>query len=68
VGTGLHLHVRDALRLLRRDGRAQGLAEYGIAVAVISLIGAAAAFTLANHLRVLWTRVMQNLILIVLGI
>jgi len=44
------------IRSLARDDRAQDLAEYGIALAVIGLVAGAAAVIIAGNVGTLWSR------------
>ena len=47
--------MRAWLRLIR-DDRAQDLAEYGIALAVIGILAAAAAIVIAQDVGTLWSQ------------
>jgi hypothetical protein len=47
--------MRAWLRLIRDDG-AQDLAEYGIALAVIGILAAAAAIVIAQDVGTLWSQ------------
>ena len=49
------------LRKLAAEEAAQDLAEYGIALAVIGIIAAAAAIVIAQDVGTLWSRA-QNMI------
>jgi len=47
--------VSRSLRRLRRESRAQGLAEYGIALAIIGAGAGLAALGLARHVAAIWS-------------
>ena len=47
--------MRAWIRLVR-DDRAQDLAEYGIALAVIGILAAAAAIVIAQDVGTLWSQ------------
>ena len=49
------------------DERAQDLAEYGIALAVIAVAIATAALVISANTNMLWTRALQAIVVAVLG-
>jgi Flp pilus assembly pilin Flp len=61
------MRTRTILQRLRRDAAAQAIAEYGLAIAVIGTVGAAAAVAISTNVRIIWIRVLQTIILTVLG-
>ena len=61
------MRTATLLRRLRRDAVAQGIAEYGLAIAVIGTVSAAAAVAISTNVRMIWIRVLQTIIVAVLG-
>ena len=61
------MRTRTILQRLRRDAAAQAIAEYGLAIAVIGTVGAAAAVAISTNVRMIWIRVLQTIIVTVLG-
>jgi Flp pilus assembly pilin Flp len=61
------MRSRTILQRLRRDAAAQAIAEYGLAIAVIGTVGAAAAVAISTNVRIIWIRVLQSILLTVLG-
>ena len=67
MGTGPGILERKTLQRLRDDG-GQGIAEYGIALAIISVVCVSAAMAISTNVQIMWTRAMQTIILTVLGV
>ena len=51
-----------------RDSGGQNLAEYGLALAVIGVVTASAAMSIATLLHPMWVRALQRIILATLGL
>jgi Flp pilus assembly pilin Flp len=62
------MRTGSMLQRLRRDVGGQAMAEYGLAIAVIGTVGAVAAMVISTNVRIIWIRVLQTIILAVLGI
>jgi len=61
------MRTETILQRLRRDAAGQAIAEYGLAIAVVGTVSAAAAVAISTNVRMIWIRVLQTIILTVLG-
>ena len=59
--------MASTLKRLLRETDAQNLSEYGLALAVVGMIAAAAAVAIRNNVSAMWARSLQRLIIAFLG-
>jgi Flp pilus assembly pilin Flp len=60
--------MRKTLKRLRRDASGQDLAEYGIGLAVVTVVAATAAIGIAMDTKLIWTRALQAIIVALLSL
>ena len=61
------MRTGSTLKRLRDDVAGQAIAEYGLVIAVIGTVGAAAAVAISTNVRIVWIRALQTVIQAVLG-